>query len=125
MVLASLGPTALSKFREWMLHHFGFEVYPQSVGDGARIALRMKEAGSDAEFNLADMGFGFSQMLPFLFQIWYVVERDSRRATGVYYGSPARRYPEQLHYCHRAAGTSPASCASIPTRRPIRLDGEA
>ncbi len=89
MVLASLSPTALSKFREWMLLHFGFEVYPQSVGDGARIALRMKEAGSDAEFNLADMGFGFSQMLPFLLQIWYVVERvPSRPRNRAYITTP-------------------------------------
>jgi hypothetical protein len=90
MVLGSLSPSALRKFRSWLLEHFGFEVYPQGVGDGARVALRMKEAGSDAEFNLADMGFGFSQMLPFLVQIWYVVEHDrSRFRVRPNYGQPA------------------------------------
>lgn len=79
MVLASLGHTALGKFREWMRTHFGFEVFPQSVSDGARVALRMKEGGSGAEFNLADMGFGFSQMLPFLVQIWNLVEYEPTR----------------------------------------------
>jgi predicted ATPase len=88
MVLASLGTSALKDFRAWLLEHFGFEVYPQSVGDGARIALRMKEAGSDAEFNLADMGFGFSQMLPFLVQIWYLVEQAPSRVRR-YYGQQA------------------------------------
>jgi hypothetical protein len=79
MVLASLSPSMLRKFRDWLLTHFRFEVYPQSVGDGARIALRMREAGSNTEFNLADMGFGFSQMLPFIVQIWYVIEYESTR----------------------------------------------
>jgi hypothetical protein len=76
MVLRSLSFPALKKFRAWLLEHFGFEVYPVEVGDGARVALRMKERGSESEFNLADMGFGFSQMLPFLVQIWYVVEYE-------------------------------------------------
>jgi hypothetical protein len=89
MVLASLNHAALSRFRNWLLTHFGFEVYPQSVGDGARIALRMKEEGSNAEFNLADMGFGFSQMLPFLVQIWYVTEHESTRPRNrIYFPSP-------------------------------------
>ena len=89
MVLSSLSSTSLKEFRKWMLKHFGFEVYPEIVGDGARIALRMKEEGSTAEFNLADMGFGFSQMLPFLVQIWYIVEYEgSRLRNRFYYQSP-------------------------------------
>jgi predicted ATPase len=47
----------------------------------------MKEAGSDSEFNLADMGFGISQMLPFLVQMWYVLEYEviirARRRAGL------------------------------------------
>jgi predicted ATPase len=74
MVLASLSPAAARAFRDWMQKYFPFEVFPESVGDGARIALRMKEAGSGNEFNLADTGFGFSQMLPFLVQIWSLTE---------------------------------------------------
>lgn len=84
MFLASLEEVAQRKFRHWMLKHFRFEVFPQRVGDGARIALRMKEAGSDTEFNLADMGFGFSQMLPFLVQIWSLVEFESVRRRFVF-----------------------------------------
>lgn len=79
LVLSSLGRSALEKFREWTRLHFGFEVYPQSVSDGARIALRMRENQSGADFNLADMGFGFSQMLPFLVQIWNLIEYEPTR----------------------------------------------
>ena len=87
MVLSSMGTAYLDRFREWMRRYFGFEVFPQSVGDGARIALRMKEAGGGTEFNLADTGFGFSQMLPFVVQIWSLVEgRASHQRRAVYPG---------------------------------------
>ncbi len=79
LVLSSLSTGAQRKFRDWMHEHFGFEVFPQSVGDGARIALRMKDITSGSEFNLADTGFGFSQILPFLVQIWNIVEGDEFR----------------------------------------------
>jgi len=79
MVLASMELSDLQKFRVWMQKYFGFEVFPQSVGDGVRVALRMRESNSPMEFNLADMGFGFSQMLPFLVQIWSLVEGIARR----------------------------------------------
>jgi hypothetical protein len=74
MVLGSMSPSAISTFRQWTGRYFGFEAFPQSVADGARIALRMKDVASGSEFNLADTGFGFSQMLPFLLQIWSIVE---------------------------------------------------
>jgi hypothetical protein len=92
MVLSSMPSPTLGKFREWMRAYFGFEVFPQSVGDGARIALRMKEAGSGAEFNLADTGFGFSQMLPFLVQIWSLMEGRGYPHRRIQYG-PIYRYP--------------------------------
>ncbi|MCX6953091.1 MAG: AAA family ATPase [Verrucomicrobia bacterium] len=79
LVLASLGSSAQHKFRDWLKMHFGFEVFPQSVSDGARVSLRMKEEGSDVEFNLADMGFGFSQMLPFLVEMWNLTENQTPR----------------------------------------------
>lgn len=79
MFLSALDRPSLERFREWTRNHFKFEVFPKSVGDGARIALRLKEEHSGVEFNLADMGFGFSQMLPFLVQIWSFSEREFQR----------------------------------------------
>ena len=91
MVLANLSPQALREFRDWMRSHFGFEVFPQSVADGARIALRMKEASSGTEFNLADTGFGFSQMFPFLVQIWSLGQNRAYQRR-LFYAAPPYRY---------------------------------
>lgn len=95
MVLASLDNSAQLSFRHWMRKHFGFEIYPKSVSDGARIALWMKEQNSGAEFNLADMGFGFSQMLPFLVEIWSLTERE-----------PTRQYRRYLSFQNRVFARS-------------------
>lgn len=72
LMLAGLEKRALAKFREWTLDNFAFEVFPQPVSDGARTSIRMRERDSSNEFNLVDMGFGFSQMLPFILQMWRI-----------------------------------------------------
>jgi len=81
MVLDALPPAELASFRTWMQKHFGFDIFPKRVADGARIALRMREEDSSETFNLADMGFGFSQMLPFLVQIWSISDRPLNRSS--------------------------------------------
>lgn len=94
MVLASMSTEAVDKFRQWTRKYLGFEVFQESVGDGARIALRMKDVESGTEFNLADTGFGFSQMLPFLVQIWNLVEGrkfHTNRMRFVQYGGNTRQ----------------------------------
>jgi predicted ATPase len=70
MFLASLPAGAKKNFLEWLSKNFGFVVFPSAVGDGARVALRFREVSTGAEFNLVDMGFGYSQMLPLLVQMW-------------------------------------------------------
>jgi hypothetical protein len=79
MFLNSLPSKARKSFQEWTKINFGMSVYPEAVGDGARVALRLREERSGAEFNLADMGFGYSQMLPLLVQIWALLESESIR----------------------------------------------
>ncbi len=94
LVLAAMQPLALNNFRQWMRKHVGFEVFPQSVQDGTRTALRMKETASGTEFNLADTGFGYSQMLPFLVQIWKIVDQKERSPRRVFirHGEVAQIY---------------------------------
>src|SRR5579875_999049 len=89
-LLASLPETHRSRFRQWMRTYFGFEIFPQSVGDGARVALRIKDGVSGTEINLADAGFGFSQMLPFLVQVWSLTEGRELQYRRVYGGFPPR-----------------------------------
>ena len=54
----------------------GFQV--RATREGGHAKLLVKEAGSSSETNLADTGFGYSQVLPIILQLWKS-ERDAKR----------------------------------------------
>jgi hypothetical protein len=81
MYLDSLSNTDASLFRQWMLENFGVSV--SAVKEGGHIALKLKESGSNLDINLADMGFGFSQVLPIAVQLWAIGRiRANQRTKG-------------------------------------------
>lgn len=62
-------------FQEWTLKHFGFcaDVLP-SEGHLSVVIGRDRKKGSG--INLADTGFGYSQILPIVAQLWTILERE-------------------------------------------------
>lgn len=68
MFLNSLSTTKQNQFSSWLKEAIGYELkIDRSVG---HIQIRLKEQSSDKYFNIADMGYGFSQVLPILAQVW-------------------------------------------------------
>lgn len=76
MFINNLSKEERGRLSEWTNRHFGFRLEAKPTESGSRVALRLKEPGSGEEFNLADMGFGYSQMLPFIIQIWAVSKQS-------------------------------------------------
>ncbi len=68
MFLNNLTAEQRENFSAWTEKFFNFTFHPQQ--QGAHISLQLREQGSDNEFNLSDMGFGFSQILPVITQLW-------------------------------------------------------
>lgn len=68
---------------EWMKQYFGFT--PLVRSNGGHISLYLKPVKSSHEFNIADMGFGFSQFLPIITQLWVITYKSKpmRRQPGV------------------------------------------
>lgn len=56
------------ELNKWLAKNFGISVETESAG--GHIAIRLKIAGSDRAVNLADTGFGYSQVLPIALQLW-------------------------------------------------------
>lgn len=56
----------------WLNRHFGISVETESTG--GHIAIRLKIAGSKKAVNLADTGFGYSQVLPIALQLWSLTQ---------------------------------------------------
>ena len=63
----SLNDEQINQFSDWMQENFGFGVTIEKVND--HISIHIREYSE--EFNLADSGFGITEILPFLTQIWW------------------------------------------------------
>lgn len=67
MFLRSLNDRERQDFQQWTLDELGWKIVSRFAG--GHVTLRI-ETAKGAEYNLADVGFGFSQVLPVLIQLW-------------------------------------------------------
>ena len=103
MFLASLTPTRLSHFSEWVKNIFGYGIELGSSGGHISINLR---AGSRS-VNVTDTGYGVSQILPVLGMIWWAGIRRSDRHSSLRGANTTQtlaiEQPElHLHPAHQA-----------------------
>ena len=68
MVLNSLGLSEKRELNKWILENFEFEL--EITNTGSHYAIKIKDAGSLQYYNVSDMGFGYSQLLPIIVSIW-------------------------------------------------------
>lgn len=68
MYLFSLTRREREAFSEWARSFLEHDVYPDRSGGHVQVVL--SDAVGRGNFNLADMGYGYSQVLPVLAQIW-------------------------------------------------------
>lgn len=73
--LSSLDFRSLAALQDWMVENFGFKVEVESAT--GHIQIKISEGSSPAR-NIADLGFGYSQLLPIILQLW----RSSRPVHG-------------------------------------------
>ena len=74
--LDSLSQTERERFNQWMTTHLQAGIRISS--DGGHLSIKLKDT-SGIEMNLADVGFGFSQVLPVALQLWSASTRSSRQ----------------------------------------------
>lgn len=78
MFLNSLSPDETSNFSGWAEDALGFSV--RTVKERGHVSVILREKGSDEEFNLADVGYGISQILPIMVQVWAATHYGHRRS---------------------------------------------
>ncbi|HEY0138453.1 MAG TPA: DUF3696 domain-containing protein [Nannocystis sp.] len=76
MFLYSLDEPGRVGFSSWVYEHFGFHV--RAERREAQVVLRI-DTGSESHFDLTDMGFGISQLLPVAAQCWLSSQGKPRR----------------------------------------------
>jgi len=82
MYLESITSGQRVALNAWLKSNIGLEVFPKQ--EGGHIELTLRDSNTDKEFNLADMGFGYSQVLPIFLQLWMMDNnKKSRSVLGV------------------------------------------
>ena len=68
MFLHSLTPSTKAMLKSWMLEQLGFFAFTEQSEGHVAVKLQFSDEG-DAR-NIADLGFGYSQVLPIILQLW-------------------------------------------------------
>ncbi|HLO49326.1 MAG TPA: AAA family ATPase [Kamptonema sp.] len=68
MFLRNLTNSEMNSFSAWTLDNFGFK--PSIKSSQGHISVTISSKDSDKDLNVADTGFGFSQILPVITQLW-------------------------------------------------------
>jgi predicted ATP-dependent endonuclease of OLD family len=82
MFVRNLTNEEQADFAEWTEKNFGFSVHVRPSGE--HVSLKIIESDLKNETNLADTGFGFSQVLPILTQLWWLGKRSARSGYRLY-----------------------------------------
>lgn len=68
MFLKNLSDQDANAFADWTAEHMGFEVRAETLQ--GHVSVVLNDPGKLQRVNLADTGFGYSQVLPILAQLW-------------------------------------------------------
>jgi AAA15 family ATPase/GTPase len=72
-VLSSFSSKKKLAFEKWMRDNFGFKAYVR----GDELKSIYIKIGKSEEHNIIDMGYGFTQMLPIVVQLWLSLQNES------------------------------------------------
>jgi AAA ATPase domain len=125
MFLRSLRDDERVSFSAFVHDHFGIEV--RANDSPGHVGIFLRESVDSLLVNLADTGFGYSQLLPIVAQLWSSFSTPRRRRTPVLQNATivAAEQPElHLHPAHQARLADlyvGAVAASRAKGRPIRV----
>lgn len=81
MILHNMKKSDKSKFNDWCIENFGIQIESKSIG--AHTSIMIKDINNNYETNLADAGFGYSQILPIIMSLWLVEHKKEESVTYV------------------------------------------
>lgn len=74
MFLNGLSPIRMKSFQEWTDELFGFHALVKE--SGGHVSVGISRANTNQSVNLSDTGFGYSQILPIITQLWDLATRE-------------------------------------------------
>lgn len=76
MFLSGLSENRMRKFQEWTQKYFGFRVVVEKRG--GHLSVKISLSDDTNPVNMSDTGFGYSQILPIIVQIWDLSTKSGR-----------------------------------------------
>ncbi|WP_215085659.1 AAA family ATPase [Exiguobacterium sp. s78] len=73
MILANMSPKSFESFQKWTMMHFGFSIIRKR--SHGHISIFIKFENQEAR-NIIDLGFGYSQLLPIIVELWNTSKVD-------------------------------------------------
>lgn len=83
MFVRNLSDREKQSLDNWTKQEFGFRL--EVKYSGGHITAGIEYEGSGESFNLTDMGFGFSQVMPIIVQVWTLINKQARFKDGFAY----------------------------------------
>jgi predicted ATPase len=124
MFLRNLTEDEREEFAQWTEKYFA--VVPQFQSLGGHFSLKLKERGGKTAFNIADMGFGFSQVLPIVTELWRLISPQYKRSKMLRLGKKlitfAIEQPELHLHPSLQAQLVDAFLAAIKAAREVNID---
>lgn len=81
--LYNLDNEMFQQFQKWTNEFLGFQVEKDVIGyDGINkgyVSIYIRKSGDQNRYNLSDTGFGYSQILPIVTQLWFIANNPKKR----------------------------------------------
>lgn len=81
ILLKSLSESEKRNFSKWTKENFGFSVRVEGIGLHYSIKIDADDDGK--EYNISDMGFGYSQILPIIVSLWLELFKRNKRSKSI------------------------------------------
>ena len=75
MIFNNMSNIEKENYNKWLTENFGFQISDSSVGGHSSISIKY---GDGQEVNLADTGFGYSQILPITLVLWQTSKQERK-----------------------------------------------
>jgi predicted ATPase len=124
MFLRNLTDSEMESFSAWTLDNLGFK--PSIKSSEGHISVTIGSKDSDKDLNIADTGFGFSQILPVITQLWSLSSKGNLQSTSRRVNRRTITYAieqPELHLHPRLQGNlTDALVKSIKTAKEKKID---
>lgn len=75
MIFNNMNPIEKAKYNKWLFGNFGFQISATSTAGHSSISIKYSNG---EEVNLADTGFGYSQILPITLVLWQTSKQEGK-----------------------------------------------